>query len=169
MIDTLRSAVDAAAELYEPDDTIGLLGLVVANGGSIIAAIGTIVVGVITVRGQRKGRDRWSSDRETLREIHEETVNSHRGKSNMREDLDKVLDGITALQHGQELQAAAITALQQGQEAQAAAVSELRRGQDAQTVATRDLQRDVGGIREEIRTERRERIAGDERNCTACR
>ncbi|AMS02257.1 hypothetical protein SEA_PHRANN_31 [Mycobacterium phage Phrann] len=48
--------------------------------GAIIAAIGTIVVGVITVRGQRKGRDRWSSDRETLREIHEQAVNNHRGK-----------------------------------------------------------------------------------------
>ncbi|QKY79206.1 hypothetical protein SEA_RAYMOND7_27 [Mycobacterium phage Raymond7] len=127
MIDTLHSAVDVAAELYEPDDTIGLLGLVVANGGSIIAAIGTIVVGVITVRGQRKGRDRWSHDRETLREIHEETVNSHRGKSNMREDLDELRDLVAN--------------------------------------GFKRIERDIGGIREEIRTERKERIAGDRRRC----
>ncbi|ULN72312.1 hypothetical protein [Mycolicibacterium smegmatis] len=149
---SLNDALRTAAEVYNPDDTIDLLGLFIIGLPGSLPAIAALWV---AIRGQRKGRDRWSRDHETLREIHEETVNSHRGKSNMREDLDKVLAGIAALQHGQE--------------AQAAAISELQQGQEASAVAIRDLQRDVGGIREEIRTERRERIAGDERNCTCCR
>ncbi|QBI97273.1 hypothetical protein KD930_gp29 [Mycobacterium phage Kevin1] len=136
--DTLR----AAAEVYEPDDAWGLLGLLVVNGAAILAAIGSLISVVVTVRGQKRGRRRWSHDREKLDEIHEETVNSHKGKTNMRDQID-------ALEQKVDLIAVGVTALQQGQE--------------THNVAIRDLKRDVGGIREELRTERKERIAGDAR------
>ena len=138
LTDTLR----AAAEVYEPDDAWGLLGLLVVNGAAILAAIGSLIGVVVTVRGQKRGSQRWSHDREKLDEIHEETVNSHKGKTNMRDQLD---------------------ALEQKVDRVAVGVTSLQQGQGAHNIAIRDLKRDIGGIREEIRTERKERIEGDKR------
>lgn len=87
---SLAEVLHAAAELYQPDDTMGLLGLVVVNAAAIIAAVGTIVVGVITVRGQKKGAARAGKIDAKTNEIHEQTVNDHATKSNMRDDIDEI-------------------------------------------------------------------------------
>ncbi|AGI12976.1 hypothetical protein PBI_BUTTERS_29 [Mycobacterium phage Butters] len=123
----IADALRAAAEIYEPDDTIGLLGLLVVNGAAIIAAIGTIVLSIITVRGQRAGQDRARKIDAKTDEIHEQVVNTH--DTNLRADFDELRDLVTD--------------------------------------GFRRVERDIGGIREEIRTERKERIAGDRRRCEA--
>ncbi|AXC38492.1 hypothetical protein SEA_RUBEELU_29 [Mycobacterium phage Rubeelu] len=123
----IADALRAAAEIYEPDDTIGLLGLLVVNGAAIIAAIGTIVLSIITVRGQRAGQDRARKIDAKTDEIHEQVVNTH--ETNLRADFDELRDLVTD--------------------------------------GFRRVERDIGGIREEIRTERKERIAGDRRRCEA--
>lgn len=54
---SLVEAFRTAAEMYEPDDTVGLLGLLIIGLPATLAAIGTIVIGVLTVRGrERVGR-----------------------------------------------------------------------------------------------------------------
>ncbi|WP_243858119.1 DUF2746 domain-containing protein [Mycobacterium sp. DL440] len=80
---------------------------------------------IVTVRGQRKGRERARKIDAKTTEIHENTVNDH--DTNLREDLDDIRDM-------------------------------LRDG-------FRQVERDIGGLREEMRTERKERIAGDQRRC----
>ncbi|AMS01735.1 minor tail protein [Mycobacterium phage Brocalys] len=118
--ESVREAVDAA---YQPDDGIDLIGLLIIGLPSTIAAIGTGIVGVLTVRGQRKGRERARQIDAKTDEIHEQTVNTH--DTNMRDDLDEIRDLV-------------------------------RDG-------FKQVQRDIGGLREELRTERLERIEGDKR------
>ncbi|AQT25848.1 hypothetical protein SimranZ1_36 [Mycobacterium phage SimranZ1] len=112
--------MDAA---YQPEDGIDLIGLLIIGLPSTIAAIGTGIVGVLTVRGQRKGRERARQIDAKTDEIHEQTVNTH--DTNMRDDLDEIRDLV-------------------------------RDG-------FKQIQRDIGGLREELRTERLERIEGDKR------
>ncbi|ASR84881.1 minor tail protein [Mycobacterium phage MKC-IRE-01] len=116
----LSDALRTAAEVYNPDDTIDLLGLFIIGLPGSLPAIAALWV---TIRGQRRGRARARRVDAKTDEIHEHVVNTH--TSNMRKDLDDlrelVVDGF------------------------------------------RRVERDIGGIREEIRTERKERIAGDRR------
>ncbi|QDF19846.1 hypothetical protein SEA_FULBRIGHT_29 [Mycobacterium phage Fulbright] len=126
MIDALRAAAQAAAEVYNPDDTIDLLGLFIIGLPGSLPAIAALWV---TVRGQRKGRERARRLDAKTEEIHEHVVNTH--DTNMRADLDALRDLVAN--------------------------------------GFKRIERDIGGIREELRTERKERIAGDERNCTCCR
>ncbi|WP_396921717.1 hypothetical protein [Mycolicibacterium sp.] len=79
-----------AAEQFDPSDGIDLIGMLITITPSIIAAIGVIIVGVITVRGQKKGAARAGKIDAKTNEIHEQTVNDHRGKSNMRDDVDEI-------------------------------------------------------------------------------
>lgn len=75
--------------------------------------------------GQRKAKAHRKTDKPLLTEIHEQTVNDHKEKSNLREDIDEIREIV-------------------------------RDG-------FRSVSRDIGGLREELRTERLERIAGDAR------
>lgn len=116
--DVLRSA----AEVYNPDDATDLLGLVIIGLPASLPAIAALWV---TVRGQRKGRERARRVDAKTTEIHQHVVNTH--DTNMREDLDELRDLVAN--------------------------------------GFKRIERDIGGIREEIRTERKERIAGDRRRC----
>ena len=87
---TLAEVLRAGAEQFDPNDGIDLAGMLIVASPGIIAAIGTIILGVITVRGQRRGRARAKRTDEKTDEIHEQTVNDHRGRSNMRDDIDEV-------------------------------------------------------------------------------
>lgn len=79
-----------------------------------------------------------------LDEVHEQTNNKH--DTNMRDDLDKSISvGESAAASG----AVTVRALGDFRE-------EVRAG-------FKKIERDIGGIREEIRTERTERIEGDRR------
>ncbi|QDK01134.1 minor tail protein [Mycobacterium phage Purky] len=120
MIDVLRSAINAAAEVYNPDDATDLLGLVIIGLPASLPAIAALWV---TVRGQRKGRERARRIDAKTDEIHEQVVNTH--DTNLRADFDELRDLVTD--------------------------------------GFRRVERDIGGMREEIRTERKERIAGDKR------
>lgn len=89
---TLAEALHAAAEQFDPSDGIDLLGMLITITPSIIAAIGVIIVGVITVKGQRRGRDRAKKTDAKTDAIHEQTVNDHASKSNLRDDIDEIRD-----------------------------------------------------------------------------
>jgi len=87
---TLAEVLHSAAEQFDPSDGIDLAGMLIVAAPAIIAAIGTIVVGVITVRGQKKGAARAGKIDAKTNEIHEQTVNDHGMKSNMRDDIDEI-------------------------------------------------------------------------------
>ncbi|OHU20683.1 hypothetical protein BKG82_02060 [Mycobacteroides chelonae] len=70
-----------------------------------------------------------------VKAIREQTENDH--ESNMRVDIDKVLSGITRIE------------MRQNQ--QANELQEVRK----------EVRRDIGGLREEMRTERTERAEAD--------
>ncbi|AOT25773.1 hypothetical protein SEA_TORTELLINI_28 [Mycobacterium phage Tortellini] len=147
MIDVLRSAINAAAEVaYKPDDGIDLLGLLIIYAPAWLPALGTLAV---VVHGQRKGRDRRDEDRAVLADMSEkvevvkrEVKNDHPDDQNMRDQIDRIEQAVHA----------------QGQDIRA-------QGEDIREIRQRQIEqgRDIGGIREEIRTERKERIAGDRR------
>ena len=92
---SLVEAFRTAAEMYEPDDTVGLLGLLIIGLPATLAAIGTIVIGVLTVRGQRAGRARARKIDAKTEAIHEQTVNTH--DTNMRDDLDEIRDMVKVI------------------------------------------------------------------------
>lgn len=87
---TLAVVLHTAADQFNPDDSIDLLGMLIVAAPAIIAAIGTIVVGVITVKGQKRGRARARVSDAAIGEIHEQTVNDHALKSNLRDDVDEI-------------------------------------------------------------------------------
>ncbi|WAY18381.1 DUF2746 domain-containing protein [Mycolicibacterium fortuitum] len=88
---TLAEALRAASEItsYNPDDGIDLLGLLIIWG---VPTLGTIIVGWLTVRGQMQGRARARKIDAKTTEIHEQTVNDHITKSNLRDDIDEIRD-----------------------------------------------------------------------------
>lgn len=85
----------------------------------------TLGTGALVWWGQRKAKRHRKDDKPMLAEIHEQTVNDHKEKSNLREDIDEIREIV-------------------------------RDG-------FRNVHKDIGGLREELRTERLERIAGDQR------
>jgi hypothetical protein len=94
---TLAEVLHSAAEQFDPSDGIDLAGMLIVAAPAIIAAIGTIVVGVITVRGQKKGAARAGKIDAKTNEIHEQTVNDHGMKSNMRDDIDEIRELVKAV------------------------------------------------------------------------
>ncbi|OMC44725.1 hypothetical protein A5742_27525 [Mycolicibacterium fortuitum] len=82
--------------------------------------------------GQRKAKAHRKTDKPLLTEIHEQTVNDHKEKSNLREDVDELKAGSLKLDEKIDHVLKVVT--------------------DG-----------FSGIHQEIRTERLERIAGDER------
>ena len=89
---TLAEVLHAAAERFNPDDGIDLLGMAIDNLPAIISAVGVIIVGIITVRGQKRGRARARRTDAMTDEIHAQTVNDHISKSNLRDDIDEIRD-----------------------------------------------------------------------------
>lgn len=87
---TLAEVLRTAAEQFNPDDGIDLVGMLIVASPGIIAAIGTIILGVVTVRGQRRGRARQKQDSENIRVIRGEVKNDHPDNTNLRDDLDEV-------------------------------------------------------------------------------
>ncbi|WP_109519707.1 DUF2746 domain-containing protein [Mycolicibacter heraklionensis] len=84
---------------------------------------------------------------EQLSEVHEQTVNSHPPEgNNLRDDLDKSISvGESAAASG------------------AVTVRMLNAFRDEVRDAFKEARKDIGGIREELRDERRERAAEDRR------
>ena len=126
---TLAEVFRTAAEQFDPSDGIDLIGMLITITPSIIAAVGVIIVGVITVRGQKRGRERWKGDRKMLNDVHRQTVNDHPEEENMREQLDRIEQKQNAL-HGQ--------------------VSEMRSRQIDQGRNIGDIRADIGGIRDDV-------------------
>lgn len=122
LLGLIGDAVPSASEMLDPSDGIDLLGMLIVGLPMSLPAVAALIV---TIRGQRRGRERARKIDAKTDEIHENTVNDH--DTNMREDLDEIRDM-------------------------------LRDG-------FRHMERDIGGLREEMRTERQERIAGDQRRC----
>lgn len=90
---TLAELLRTASEMpFNPDDSIDLAGLLIVGLPATISAIGVIVVGVLTIRGQKKGAARAGKIDAKTKEIHEQTVNDHAAKSNMRDDIDETRD-----------------------------------------------------------------------------
>lgn len=94
---TLAEVLNAAAEQFDPSDGIDLAGMLIVASPAIIAAIGVIILNVITVRGQKKGAARAGKIDAKTNEIHEQTVNDHRGRSNMRDDVDEIRELLKAV------------------------------------------------------------------------
>lgn len=86
----LSEALRAAAEVYSnPDDGLDILGLLIIWG---VPTAGTVIVGYLTVRGQIQGKARARKIDAKTTEIHEQTVNDHISKSNLRDDIDEIRD-----------------------------------------------------------------------------
>ena len=130
---TLAEVLRTAAEQFNPDDGIDLAGMLIVASPGIIAAVGTIILGVITVRGQRKGKERWKGDRKMLNDVHRQTVNDHPEEENMREQLDR---------------------MEQQQRALRGDVHEVRARQIDQGRDIGGIRDDVGGLRGEQRDDR---------------
>lgn len=101
LIDSLRAAVEPSP--YNPDDTTDLIGLALIYGfPSLIAAIAGTATAVITVRGQRKGKDKRQEDRAVLDEVSKKVTdvttdvkavrrqvnNDHPEEENLRDQMD---------------------------------------------------------------------------------
>lgn len=94
---TLAEVIRTASEQIDPRDGIDLLGMLIVIIPSTISAIGVVIVGVLTVRGQKKGAARAGKIDAKTNEIHEQTVNDHRGRSNMRDDVDEIRELLKAV------------------------------------------------------------------------
>lgn len=92
---SLVEAFRTAAEQFNPDDGIDLAGMLIVALPATIAAIGTVIVGGLTVRGQRAGRARARKIDAKTDAIHEQTVNTH--NTNMRDDLDEIRDMVKVI------------------------------------------------------------------------
>ncbi|MCP3811562.1 MULTISPECIES: hypothetical protein [Mycolicibacterium] len=154
---TLPEVIRAAAEYYEPNDAIGLAGLFVIGLPSILAAVASIAAIVVSVRGQRRGKDRREEDRAVLNDVSE--------KVNVLPDVQRKVDVVrNNVQNGHS------DPLRDDLDRQFAAIHrkvEEKFNEQARDLRAmrNDVRRDIGGIREEIRTERQERIEGDKRRC----
>lgn len=89
---TLAEVLHTAAEQFDPSDSIDLVGMLIVASPGILAAILTGWVGIITVRGQKRGRARARRTDAMTDEIHAQTVNDHISKSNLRDDIDEIRD-----------------------------------------------------------------------------
>ena len=123
---TLAEVLRTAAEVYNPDDTIDLLGLLIIGLPASLPAIAALVV---VVRGQRRGVRRWKGDRKLLNDVHKQTVNDHPEEENMREQLDRIEHKQNAL-HGE--------------------FSEMRSRQIDQGRNMGVIRDDIGGIRDDV-------------------
>lgn len=91
---TLADALQTAAEVYNPDDTIDLLGLLIIGLPGSLPAIAALIM---VIRGQRKGKDRRAEDRAILDGVSKnvgviktEVKNDHPDTTNLRDDLDEI-------------------------------------------------------------------------------
>lgn len=82
-----REVITTATEIYEPNDTIGLIGLLIIGLPAFIPAIAGLI---IVLRGQRKDKERWVGHRKVLDDIHKQAVNGHPESENMRDQLDRM-------------------------------------------------------------------------------
>lgn len=78
------SVLTTAADIYEPDNAVGLLGLLIIGLPASLPAIAALVV---VLRGQRKGRQRRDQDRAVLDVVRDNVQNGH--PDPLRADLDR--------------------------------------------------------------------------------
>ncbi|MBN7389285.1 MULTISPECIES: hypothetical protein [Mycobacteroides] len=106
---------------------------------TLLVVLGPIGVAAVPLyfatRRHRNLGSKMTEVKNDVKAIREQTENDH--ESNMRVDIDKVLSGITRIE------------MRQNQ--QANELQEVRK----------EVRRDIGGLREEMRTERTERAEAD--------
>lgn len=134
---TLAEVLRTASEVgYNPDDGIDILGLIIIWG---VPTLGTVIVGWLTVRGQIKGVARARKIDAKTDEIHEQTVNDHGSKSNLRDDIDEIRELLKDMSDRQVDQSRDIRGLRQD-------VGELR-GEDREARAAQvDFERRVNAF-----------------------
>lgn len=102
---------------------------------TLLVVLGPIGVAAVPLyfahRRVRSAGSKMAEVKDDVKAIREQTENDHH--SNMRTDIDKVLSGITRI--------------------------EMRQNQQANEI--HEARRDIGGLREEMRTERTERAEAD--------
>lgn len=152
----LAEVLHAAAEQFDPSDGIDLLGMLIVIIPSTIAAIGVVYVSVITVRGQKRGRERRNEDRAVLDEMAEkvdvvrgEVKNDHGDDQNLRDQIDR-------MERQQTRMVEAITDL-------TGTVAEVRGRQIDHGLDIGGIRDDIGGLRGEVRQDRQD-AARDRRN-----
>ena len=82
-----QSLVVTAAELYEPRNWWGIVGLLIVNLGVIVTAVCT---GIVLVRQRSVQKD--------TSEVKAQVVNGHADKDPLRTDVDKALAGIERIE-----------------------------------------------------------------------
>lgn len=91
MIGFLQSVVHAAAEIYEPDDGIGLAGLLIIGLPTTITAAGTVWV-LVRQRKTETKVDRTEGKVDTVQQgidaTNKQVVNGHGNADPLRKDLD---------------------------------------------------------------------------------
>lgn len=97
--------IRAAGEMVDPQDGVDLAGLLIVGLPATLAAIGTLIVGVLTVRGQLAGRIRAQKVDAKTDAIYESTVNTH--DTLLRDDVDGIRDDVQDVKRqGESTQAA---------------------------------------------------------------
>ena len=144
---TLAEVFRTAAEQFDPSDGIDLIGMLIVALPAIIAAFLTGWVGIITVRGQRRGRERRKEDREVLDDmagkvdvVKREVRNDHGDDQNLRDQIDR-------MERQQTRMVEAITDL-------AGTVAEVRGRQIDHGLDIGGIREDVGAVRGELRDDR---------------
>lgn len=101
---TLAEVLHAAAEQFDPSDGIDLLGMLIVIIPSTVSAILAGWVGILTVKGQRRGRERREEDREVLDDmagkvdvVKREVRNDHGDDQNLRDQIDRMEQALTDL------------------------------------------------------------------------
>lgn len=143
---TLAEVLHTAAEQFDPSDGIDLLGMLIVIIPSTIAAIGVVYVSVITVRGQKRGRERRNEDRavldgvaEKVDVVRDEVKNDH-VEDNLRDQVDRLERGLTRV----------IQLVEDNtQKTEHISRNVTEQGRDISGIRT-----DVGGLRGELRDDR---------------
>lgn len=101
-------------------------------------------------------RDRRADKKTT--EVHKQTVNGHHPeKTNLRDDVDK------SIRVGESAAASGAVTVRMLEDFRAETRDGLNEFRTEARDALKDIRKDIGGIRQELRDERQERIEGDRR------
>lgn len=129
-----------------PTTIVGLIGLAIVTLG-----------GIIHLRIQQQTTSRQVRDAAgKINEVHEQTVNDHRNKSNMRDDLDTTRDATGEIYN-------VVRDMQDRQIAQDALVHDMRERQMAQGRELGGMRADMTGVRADMTGVRTDLTAVNER------
>ena len=134
-----------------PTTIVGLIGLAIVTVG-----------GIIHQRIQQQIVSRQIRDTAgKVNEMHEQTVNDHRRKSNMRDDLDKTRDATIATHDTTHDIYNAVRDMQERQMAQGRELSGMRADMSGVRADMTGLRTDVTSVSKELHDERQRSIETD--------